>query len=80
MEAPHNPHDTMLARRICDQAPTFLPSGNATDENEVSTPTPTQVMHADTRAKYGSHEIDIDFFHRGFLVNIASRVKGVPGN
>lgn len=77
MEAPHNPHDTMLARCISDQAPTFLPPGNAADENEVSTPTPTEVMHADTRGKDVSHEIDVDFFHRGFLGNIAIRVKWV---
>lgn len=77
MQAPHNPHDAMLARRVGNQPPTLLESSNAAHQDEVPAAAFTQVVHANARAEDRADGVDVNLPHGRFLVDVGCRVEDV---
>jgi hypothetical protein len=77
MKAPHKPNNAVLAGSVGGQTTTFLESGNTAHEDQVSTPSQSQVMHADAGTKDGSFGIDVNFFHGWFLRDVLLGIEDI---
>lgn len=77
MKAPHSPNNAVLAGNVCGQTTTFLESGNAAHEDQVSTPSQSQVMHADAGTEEGSFGIDVNLLHGWFLRDVLFGIEDV---